>query len=321
MDARGVILKNISLVICAGMLVLNAAALSLANIIYVDKNNASGVEDGSIENPFNTIGEAITFSASGDIVKVAAGLYLENVSINSKAIKLQGEDPAVTTIQGTSNVIIVDGTYSEDNVEISGFTITQGSNSGIRLNSSTLQVLIRNNIVLGNGIGILCSLTKGTNILNNTITQNTGYGINIVSTDNNSIVGNIITSNNDCGIYEQYGTALVTYNNLWSNMNGDTCYYNPSGFTKIENISTNPQFLESTFFLSVGSLSIDRGSPLSAYKDPDGTRNDQGVYGGPGAANYWPSPAGGPVVTVMSVSPPSVSVGGTITLKATGKIR
>ena len=46
-----------------------------------------------------------------------------------------------------------------------------------------------------------------------------------------------------------------------------------------------------------------------------------GVYGGPGAANFWPEPAGGPVVTYMSVSPPSVPVGGTITLQATGKIR
>ncbi|MFV9644501.1 MAG: hypothetical protein ACNYWU_01640, partial [Desulfobacterales bacterium] len=66
---------------------------------------------------------------------------------------------------------------------------------------------------------------------------------------------------------------------------------------------------------------IDAGMVSSTYNDPDGTRNDMGVYGGPGAASFWPEPAGGPVVTELSVTPPSVPVGGTLTLKATGKIR
>jgi hypothetical protein len=70
-----------------------------------------------------------------------------------------------------------------------------------------------------------------------------------------------------------------------------------------------------------GSPCINAGKIGSVYNDPDGTRSDMGVYGGPGAANWWPYPAGGPIVTELSVTPPSVPVGGTLTLNATGEVR
>ncbi len=310
--------KIVRSVACAGIFVLGMAVPAMADILYVDKNNSSGIEDGSLENPYNTIGEAINIAANGNTVKVSSGVYPEDITISSKAIKLEGEDPAATTIQGIAQTVTVSGSYGEDLVEITGFTITQGVTAGILLDSSTLHVLIRNNIILGNGVGIKC-LPSGmrVNILNNTITQNTSDGIYIYSTVDATIIGNIITLNNDRGIYEHYGAALATYNNVYANVDGNIV----GGITTIDNSSTDPQFLPASFFLSSGSPSIDRGSPLPAYNDPDGTRNDQGVYGGPAAANYWPSPAGGPVVTSMTVSPPSVPVGGTITLRATGKIR
>ena len=66
----------------------------------------------------------------------------------------------------------------------------------------------------------------------------------------------------------------------------------------------------------------DPNNPGSAlWPALGGLRNDMGAYGGPGAVNWWPSPAGGPIVTGLSVTPPSVADDGTLTLEATGEIR
>lgn len=55
--------------------------------------------------------------------------------------------------------------------------------------------------------------------------------------------------------------------------------------------------------------------------DPDGTRNNMGAWGGPGAALFWDNPAGGPVITNLVVTPSSVPQGGTISIEATAEIR
>ena len=90
------------------------------------------------------------------------------------------------------------------------------------------------------------------------------------------------------------------------------------------NLFIDPLFIApeiGDFHLASMSSCIDAGKVGAAYQDPDGTRNDMGVYGGSGAANWWPYPAGGPVVIDLSVTPPSVPAGGTLTLQATGSIR
>jgi parallel beta-helix repeat protein len=321
MAARKMMSRKAVAAVCAGIMALGMAVPSMAEVIYVDINNTSGNEDGSLEQPYNTIAEAINVAVNADIIKVAPGVYLGDLDIVSKTIKLEGEDPITTIIQGTSRTIEVTGAFSEGSelVEITGFTITGGATAGLYLNSITLHAVIRNNVITGNLDGIYC-FPNGmvTEIVNNTIILNNGSGIRIYATVNNTITGNIVFNNVGYGVVENnYGTAMVTYNNVIANTAGDY----GGDLTKLNNISLNPQFVTGTSFLSSGSPSIDAGNPLVAFNDPDGTRNDQGTYGGPGAANYWPEPAGGPVVTFMSVTPPSVPVGGKISLQATGKIR
>jgi hypothetical protein len=47
--------------------------------------------------------------------------------------------------------------------------------------------------------------------------------------------------------------------------------------------SINPQFISSTdFHLQENSPCKDAGNPSSEFNDSDGSRNDQGAYGGPG---------------------------------------
>ncbi|OQW94835.1 MAG: hypothetical protein BWK77_08460 [Verrucomicrobia bacterium A1] len=52
------------------------------------------------------------------------------------------------------------------------------------------------------------------------------------------------------------------------------------------NISTNPLFVDPSvhdYYLQTNSPCINAGNPNSYYNDADGSRNDMGVYGGPGA--------------------------------------
>ncbi|MDZ7581888.1 MAG: hypothetical protein U5R30_15215 [Deltaproteobacteria bacterium] len=50
--------------------VLLTPAFALSATIYVDFSNSSGVEDGTIDNPFNTIQEGVNNAHQGDTVTV-----------------------------------------------------------------------------------------------------------------------------------------------------------------------------------------------------------------------------------------------------------
>lgn len=81
------------------------------------------------------------------------------------------------------------------------------------------------------------------------------------------------TSTNGSQIYLS-SPAIVSYSDI------------QNGFTGTGNISADPLFMDIAnrdFNLASGSPCIDTGDPAPAYNDLDGTRNDQGAYGGPAA--------------------------------------
>jgi len=93
-----------------------------------------------------------------------------------------------------------------------------------------------------------------------------------------------IADNTTYGIVEYAANVTASYNNVWANTSGDiVSTYSQGTLTIIANISLDPQFIDPAFFLPAGSPCIDAGWLLPTDNDPDGTRNDMGVYGGPGA--------------------------------------
>ncbi len=299
---------------------------AMAETLYVDINNDTGIEDGTTDNPFNTIQEGVNAADFGDTVKVRPGLYPESFGISGKNIALLGDSPATTTIQGTgASVININGVFGSgyNLVEIANFTITGGTSYGIYLNSNSSKSFIHNNIIAGNANGIYCYDDDKATISNNLIINNTGIGVTDLNDNYGgrkpvlTIKNNIFTGNNR-GIYRNNGSYTVIYNNIWGNITSNT---NVAG---MNNISLDPLFMNpdtGDYHLAASSPSIDAGQPIAADNDPDGTRNNQGAFGGPGAADFWPYPAGGPVVTDLSVTPSSVPAGGTITIRATGEVR
>jgi len=83
-----------------------------AAIYYVDASNTSGIENGTIGQPFNTIKEGIIAASAGDTVMIAQGTYTpddswsgnEHTLLLKAGVKLIGESRENTFIDG----IIVD---------------------------------------------------------------------------------------------------------------------------------------------------------------------------------------------------------------------
>ena len=83
-------------------------------------------------------------------------------------------------------------------------------------------------------------------------------------------------------------------------------------------LDANPVFVEpdaDDYHLRLGSPCIDTGDPDPAYNDPDGSRADMGVYGGPAGESYTYEDAP-PIVDDWDVVPGILLPGDTVTLYA-----
>lgn len=61
-----------------------------APALYVDDDNTTGIENGSLQNPFMTVQQAVDIAAEGDVIAVAAGTYRQNILVQGKTVLLYG---------------------------------------------------------------------------------------------------------------------------------------------------------------------------------------------------------------------------------------
>lgn len=276
---------------------------------------------------YGTLNGAMAVVQDGDTVKVYPGTYEEAIVI-SKSIVLQGAGPQFTTISGVQDAITVENTA---HATISGFTIQSSAGNGIYIKKgSSLVLAIKNNSIVGNaGSGVNSDYNKyGTiTIVNNVISYNAGNGVRIYDYYNDgnavNVASNIIAKNGGYGIFfdcyfHECSSYKASSNDLFANTSAST--NSSSGATISANLSLDPLFIDATngnYALQSSSPCKNAGSPGAA--DPDGTNNDMGAFGGPGAAAFWPYPQGAPVITNLTATPSSVQKGGTITITATGQ--
>jgi parallel beta-helix repeat protein len=176
-----------------------------------------------------------------------------------------------------------------------------GAGSGIWLHEAS-SAKIANNIIEDSGddgIGIWIRNSSDIAVINNTINTN-GKGLNEEGSSA-IVMNNIITGNDAFGIHISSSSTL-SYNDIWGNA---TNYHDTSPGDN--DISADPLFVDESsgdYHLSMGSPCIDAGNPDPEYDDLDGSRNDMGAYGGPGADSTWIS-YGGITLSIpsMEVSP------------------
>lgn len=113
-----------------------------------------------------------------------------------------------------------------------------------------------------------------------------------------TVVNNIIANNTQTGIfyYAYAGDGEILYNDVWDNSYRNY-HDNNTGTTFVPHpgtgeISTDPSFADTDYYLAEDSPCIDTGHPGPHYNDPDDTRNDMGAYGGPETAGRggWAGP-------------------------------
>ena len=176
----------------------------------------------TLTNPGDSIQEAINAASPGYTVLVPSGTYHEHLVIN-KSLMLKGAGSNKTFIDGSGEDKIII-TIIASNVEISGFTIQNGTKSlgyqygGIQT-MNIVNATIRNNVMRKSYFGIFLSASNSCNVIDNIIIDNYYGGVKVSDSSNNKIVGNTI-SNNTLGIWitsEKSQSNSIYHNNFINN--------------------------------------------------------------------------------------------------------
>ena len=100
--------------------------LSVSGDIYVNKSSTSDTEDGSQQNPYKTIGGAITNSEDGSTIYIAAGTYEEYGFSLTKSVSIIGSGMDDVIIDAGGNGRIFDITTNNVNANIKNLTLANG---------------------------------------------------------------------------------------------------------------------------------------------------------------------------------------------------
>ena len=203
-----------------------------------------------------SIQKALSTAHAGDTVLVAPGIYYESLTMQP-GVHLHGQPGAILDGSQTFSPVVRALPGIDHTAILSGFVIRRGQQAGLFLNRATLT--IRNNVIIDNlGPGVVCAQASP-RLINNIIARNAGGGI----------------------VCQYPETApVITYNNVWQNQPADYL-----GCTPTEgNRSQEPGFVQAQqgdYRLREDSPLRDAGHPAVEFNDPDGSRSDLGIAGGP----------------------------------------
>jgi parallel beta-helix repeat protein len=202
---------------------------------YVDDNNTQGPWDGSFENPYRLIQDALDSASIGDNIYVLPGIYYENIEIKKPGISIYG----FTGYKwGSSSDVIIrpDTTYDGHwhfhilvpDTSVAGLNFWNGDfdeegDAGILVQSDNNTIMGNNFYDFPNGIYLLDSAS------NNIITENNIYGNQFgVFIDqncnnnliyNNNLYENIYFNAKDNGMNNWYNDFLA-FGNYYDDYNG-----------------------------------------------------------------------------------------------------
>jgi parallel beta-helix repeat protein len=167
---------------------------------------------------YETIQKAINAANPGEVIRVTARTYYENLIVN-KSVSIIGEDPANTVVDGggNGNVITVIGS----NVVVSGFTIQNGKQGnwpycGISVFGCSF-VVVNNTLLRDNYYGLQVAKSNNSKILNNNIMNSSYAGIYIHDSSSNNVFFENIIENNSIGLWGSNSPSNIFYHNNFVN--------------------------------------------------------------------------------------------------------
>ncbi|MCP4868870.1 MAG: hypothetical protein GY898_09135 [Proteobacteria bacterium] len=252
-----------------------------------------GVDDG---NDGGAIFFAETFGS------VTSSWFEGNSAGDGSAIFIDGGEDTLSVVNSTFLLNQTDD--SDDPVgEIEGGAVVVDANHKTILNN----VFADNTGSAGGGAIVVtgaqgtATLVAGNVVVYNDSPAGAGIHFGVVSAfgSTGTYVNNIVAFNQGYGAWSD-GSAFPAdfqYNDVFGNTSG--AYGAASGplVLPINNIASDPAFVSLTndgdwtnddLALQVGSACIDTGDPRVGFNDPDGTRADMGIYGGPAGDWVWP---------------------------------
>ena len=217
------------LLLIALSLSLALAPAALASTWYVDGVNGDDANDcKSLTTACGTIGHAISLSALGDTIQIAAATYQENLTVPFD-LTLTGAKAATTIIDGGYNADVVVALSATAKIALSNLTIQKGSGThgGGVLNGGTMTItssIIKGNVA-GAGGGIYNSGTL--TISGSTITGNFAAGTYSVAGGGIYNLGTLTINNST--LSKNSGTPAFVYGGAI--VNGGTLAISNSTFS------------------------------------------------------------------------------------------
>jgi parallel beta-helix repeat protein len=184
-------------------------------VYYVDDDGAV-TGNGSKEDPFKTISEALDEVENGDTIRVFNGTYIEQLEV-VRSITIIGNGSDNTSIIGDRNNRII--RLNGGDIHLEGFFISNGTTA--ILVSSNKNIITRN-FIAGRYVGISISSRDENMIHNNTFEGGTRANIEVLSGGRNRIRDNEIHAMGESGISVQNCIGTVLRNNSFE---ADTMKY------------------------------------------------------------------------------------------------
>lgn len=255
----------------------------VGGLLFLDRGDEPSILRNFILNDFNRV------------TVNKAGVRFEDCEFNTGF--LGGAQVATGTTALDSAVVFDECIFTD----VGAWAVQVLSSSVIISNSrifgSRGQGITMNNV--GNGVQIFntvveaCSVTTlsmedfcSPLIVNNTFVGGGYYGIHMRQNCNPTLLNNIVAHCGRYGVFaEQSSLPFIDYCDIWNNGLRDTnpANYMPATLDVGASISQDPQFSDNAYRLAAASPCVNSGHPDSQYNDPDGSRNDIGAWGGPGA--------------------------------------
>jgi hypothetical protein len=228
--------------------------------LYVNAK-ANGMEDGSRNHPYKTIGSAIDKADSNTEIHVSKGEYVENITLK-KGIKLFGEDADNTILKAKKDKWST--VYMADNSEIDDFTITRGDRGiwvGKHAKVNIINCIVKYND--GDGIGVEgdgMSKSNQVYISKTEIRNNNQAGIYVAGSRRIVVMDSDIYDNSNDGIDLPRATSAYLAGNSIKNNGGSGLIATIDGsdiWTKNNSIrDNNREGMEVSFYGGSGRINV-----------------------------------------------------------------
>lgn len=266
----------------------------------------SSVHNISTGLDYASIQEAISApeTLDGNTITVDAGTYYEHVVVN-KTLSLIGENMFNTVIDGNGTGTVF--YLTAENVSITGFVIRNAGGRGIYmlyssgsnisynifsdnsyaiwLSGSTNNLIIGNNLLQAQHVGIIISDSSEITLSSNNVTNNE-FGIALIGSGNSILTGNNVSSSSIDGIYFFSSGGNIVQSNTIFSCNGSGIWLSGSTDNLItgNNISlNNPDGIHmenSNSSIILHNNFVNNTIPLASINSTSSL--DDGIEG-----NYW----------------------------------